>query len=107
MNRIMVTAVLGAAATLATAALATAALANDNYSSSSSAQPSAKELMQQCMTQQKAQNSTASEADMKKTCHDQVKTQIAQMKAQESNPSTPPRDQSSMPSRTPSEPTPR
>jgi hypothetical protein len=64
--------------------------------------------MQQCMAQQKAQNSTASEADMKKACHDQVRTQIAQMKAQESTPSTPPRNDSSTPSRTPSsEPAPR
>jgi hypothetical protein len=78
MNRIMVSVVLGGAA-----ALGASAFAND----AGTPHQTRKELMQQCMELQKTQNSDATDKDMKKTCHEQVKMQIAQQRSQE-NPSS-------------------
>jgi hypothetical protein len=39
--------------------------------------------MSQCMQDQRTQNPNAADKDMRKTCHDQVKVQIAQIKQQE------------------------
>jgi hypothetical protein len=80
MNRIMATALLGGAA-----ALGASAFAND---ASTPTHQTRKELMQQCMELQRTQNSGATDKDMKKTCHDQVKIQIAQQRSEESAPST-------------------
>jgi hypothetical protein len=72
MNRVMISILLGSSAALGAAAFA------QDTSGNTSTHKTRKELMQQCMDQQKAQNSSATEKDMKKTCHDQVKTEIAQ-----------------------------
>jgi hypothetical protein len=80
MNRIMVSVVLGGAA-----ALGASAFAND---AGTPTHQTRKELMQQCMELQKTQNSDATDKDMKKTCHEQVKMQIAQQRSQEDPSST-------------------
>jgi hypothetical protein len=85
MSRVMISILLGSAV-----ALSASALADD---SSTPTHKARKELMQQCMDQQKAQNGNASEKDMKKICHDQVKMEVAQQRAQnpqQSEPAVPP-----------------
>jgi hypothetical protein len=81
MNRIIVSAILGGAA-----ALGASAFAND--STGSPTHQTRKELFQQCMELQRTQNSGATDKDMKKACHEQVKMQIAQQRSEDSAPST-------------------
>jgi hypothetical protein len=97
MNRVMISVLLGSAAALGATAF------GQDSSGNTSTHKTRKELMQQCIDQQKAENSSATEKDMKKTCRDQVKTEIAQRQAAAPPPASPPYT----PPSSPSSPTPR
>ena len=89
MNRMMISVLLGSSA-----ALGATAFANDTPDTSSMHQIH-KQLMQQCVQQQKVQNSSASDKDIQKSCKEQVK---AQMQQQESTQTRSPDTQPSYPS---------
>jgi hypothetical protein len=52
------------------------AFADDTTMNSSQKTPQQKQMMKDCMAQQKAKDSSMSMADMKKTCHNQMKMQM-------------------------------
>jgi len=63
------------------------AFADDMPMSSSQMTPQHKQMMKDCMAQEKAKDSSMSKGDMKKACHDQMKMQ---MQKDDSMPATPP-----------------